>query len=143
MQRSPFLVAAAATVARPAMDAVTVLRWTFLSAIPFAALLSLVFYAAFAPRSPEQEGTIKLGEGASGYANGHARTGRNGYARVSGGDVDENNEEEDKKVDLFDLEDDEIMLDGHPIQEEAFWKKVGGGFERSCAPPRAAQRTHI
>ncbi len=92
-------------------DSVSLLRWSFLISIPTATFLSFILYIFLAPRNPNAEGKLKLPV--------HENGGRNGYVRVDG-----DGEEEEEKNDPFDIVDEEVKLDGYPIEEDTFWRKV-------------------
>jgi hypothetical protein len=100
-------------------DSVALLRWTCLVAIPVATFISLVAYVFLAPNAPD-EGKLKL------PLHGERERQVDGYSRIDAyaeEDGDENDDEVTQE-DPFDISDDEVALDGHPIQEEAFWRKV-------------------
>jgi hypothetical protein len=80
---------------------VSLLRWSFLAVSPIAAFLSLFIYLFLGPLDPDAEGALQLRSGDE----------RNGYTI-------------EEKDDPFDIIDEEVRLDGYPIQEEIFWKKV-------------------
>jgi len=102
-------------------DSIALLRWTFLIAVPVATLISLLVYVSFAPSGPD-EGKLKL------PLHSNQSHGASGYTRIAPhADEDEDqggNEDNVTKGDPFDIIDDEVALDGYPIQEEAFWRKV-------------------
>jgi hypothetical protein len=88
----------------------------FLVVIPTcAASLSLCIYAAQLLRrhsQRNQEGAIRLPEDS-------VDNGRIGTIRL-----EDDTEHEHKELDVWDIQDEEMEIDGYPIEEEAFWRKV-------------------
>lgn len=89
----------------------------FLVVLPTcAASLSLGIYAVQQLRllrAGKQEGIIRLPE------NGRLSR-KPGAIRLN----DDPEHEEDKALDVWDIQDEEMEIDGYPIKEQAFWRKV-------------------
>lgn len=85
-----------------------------------AALLSLLIYSAQQLRRHRRHlntGTIRLPE------DGKATSDRTGAIRL-----EEEDTEEEKVKDVWDIRDEEMEIDGYPIEEEAFWRKVSSAY---------------
>lgn len=81
-----------------------------------AASLSLCIYAVQQLRriyTSTQKGGIRLPEDG-------VNSRRSGRIRLE----DHSDREEDKVLDVWDIQDEEMEIDGYPIEEEAFWRKV-------------------
>lgn len=108
-----------------------------LTVLPTAgAALSFLLYIPTLPKNPDQgQGKIALPDTSNGHVNSNGKgkgklTNGNGYRQIADGDDDEDEEEyydgfgSEKKRDPFELEDETIEVDGYPLNEEGFWRKV-------------------
>lgn len=86
------------------------------------ALLSLVIYSVQQLRRLRQDkrGAIRL------PVDRKASSNWTGVIRL---EEDEDDVQEEKVTDVWDIRDEEMEIDGYPIEEEAFWRKV-------CRPGR-------
>lgn len=82
-----------------------------------AALLSLLIYSVQQLRRVRQYsklGSIRLSK------DGEPSSNRTGVIRLE----EQDDTEEEKVKDVWDIRDEEMEIDGYPIEEEAFWRKV-------------------
>jgi hypothetical protein len=81
------------------------------------ALLSLLIYSVqqLRPLRQDKRGAIRLPVDRTASSN------RTGGIRL---EEDEDDVQEEKVTDVWDIRDEEMEIDGYPIEEEAFWRKV-------------------